>query len=332
MAISKTTKRIAISDLYHDGNPRTTNGLKLDKMISSFELHGYQSDSAIMVEEKSDGRFLVLRGNRRTLAAFHLCEKKPASFANVFPDGKIPAIVCKALTNDERIKLRIDHSDVMDREPLDEEGLYNAICQLCRIPLGQVEIAKHLNLMKKDSKTGQMVPNRSIVQRKIELAKLPQTVQDEYRILMQSGEGKGRDATPVRWSMIPALHKAFQVGYPEYPDGTMAFKELWEKCTTPMEKQDESTTPPSACSAKKARDLSQVSQSSIGRDILLSVTGQGKKSFADLDLAILNGETAIATLAAIKVYLGDDDYNALLSDSLAQESETETETETETVS
>ena len=308
MSISKTSKRIDIGSLIHEGNPRTQPTMKLDKLMASYTTHGYQADSAIMVEETEPGQFLVLRGNRRSLAAIELGKTDKEAFDRIFPDGKMPAIVCKGITDQERILLRVDHSADMDREPLDDEGLFNAVCQLCRADLTQEEIAGHLSLWSIDKKTQEKKPNRSLVQRRVELAKLPQKVQDEFRILMR----KGTSETPVRWSMVSGLYKKYKANHIEYPDGNMEFNELWDKCTTPKDEQKETQTTKGSLSAKKAEDFSMLSQSNGAKQLLLSVTGQGKSTFADLDVEILRGEQAIALLGRIKEHLGEADYQALL--------------------
>ena len=313
--VAKNSKRIELSDLIFDGNPRTGVSLKLDQMISSFLVHGYQPDSAIMVEEREDGRIVVLRGNRRALAALELSNRDTEGFNRVFSDGKIPAIIVKGLSDQERILYRIDHSSELNREPLDDEGFFNAVCQLLRAGLNQKAIAKHLNLFTKNKKTGDLEPNRSLVQWRAGLAKLPSKCIEEYRILMR----KGPEATSVRWSMVAGLFKLYNKSSVEYPDGTVAFNELWEKCLTPKEEQTGSLT--QSLTPKKAKDFSQYAQSVGTGNILLQVTGQTPLTFEDIDLAILAGEQAIATLNSIHDYLGKEDYNNLISESLKGESE-----------
>jgi hypothetical protein len=95
----------------------------------------------------------------------------------------------------------------------------------------------------------------------------------------------------------------------------MEFNELWEKCTTPKDEQKETQATKGSLTAKKAEDFSMLSQSNGAKQLLLSVTGQGKSTFADLDVEILKGEQAISALDRIKAYLGDDDFNELLAKS-----------------
>jgi hypothetical protein len=208
--------------------------------------------------------------------------------------------------------LRIDHSDEMDREPLDDEGLFNAVSQLAKAGLTQEKIATHLNLWKTEKKSGKRVPNRSLVQRRVELAKLPQRIQDEYRQLMQ----KGLDATPVRWSMIPALYKEFSKTFDTAPDGTIEFWEKWDKCCTPSEDKAEKGKSPGgrALSPKKATEKAQLAQSKSIRDLMLCVVGLGEKTFDEIDKAVVLAETAQITLGKIQAYLGDDDYQNFLTE------------------
>lgn len=311
MAIGKSIKRLDISSLRMDGNPRTSRGMKLEKLQASFETHGYQADSAIMVEEVAENDYLVLRGNRRTAAAQDLQKNNSEVFDRVFSDGKIPAIVCKGLTDQERILLRIDHSDELDREPLDDEGLFNAVLQLCKIGLKQEQIAKHLNLWKIDKATKKRVPNRSLVQRRVELAKLPQKVQDEFRVLFRDGQ----NATPVRVSQIPALYKEYNSHYLENPDGTIKFWDLWDDCCTPKEdKEGKPAKAGQALSPKKATEFAQMSQSKTVRNCLLAVTGQGQVTLEEVDRTAILAETAQVTLEKIKNHLGDKDYNDFLTE------------------
>ena len=126
---------------------------------------------------------------------------------------------------------------------------------------------------------------------------------------------KGKDATAVRWLMISGLHKLFSKTSIEFPDGTMEFNELWEKCITPKADLPEGSIA-QKLTPTKAKDFSQYAQSKGVRDILLQVTGQTPLTFEAVDLAVLAGEQATATLTSIQDYLGNDDYNALLAESL----------------
>jgi len=321
--VSKTVKRIDINKLIFDGNPRTDVSMKIDKMIASYQTRGFEQNSTVMVEERDNGEYLVIQGNRRSISALTLQEQDREAFDRIFPDGKIPAFIAKGLSDQDRILLRIDHSTELDREPLDDEGLFNAVCQLLRAGLNQKGIASHLHLFTKNKKTGELEPNRSKVQRRAELAKLPNFVQDEYRLLMQ----KGNEATAVRWGMIPKLYKLYMNTYVEYPDGTVEFRELWEGCKTPKEETEGTSTVSVKLTPKKAVDFSQLAQSVGVRDILLSVTGQSQKTFDNIDLSVLKGEQATATLSAIHDYLGNDDYNNLIAESIKAETTEDVETE-----
>lgn len=309
MNINKTTKRIELDTLVFDDNPRTDATLHLEAMQASYAQHGYQSDSAIMVEDQENGKYLVLRGNRRTLAALDLQTKDAIAYERAFPDGKIPAIICKGLSDNERILLRIDHADDMDRVPLDDEGMFNAIAQLSRSGLGQDAVAEHLNLWLTDKATGVKKPNRSYAQQRINLAKLPAKVQNEFRILMR----KGKDATPVRWGQVATLYKEYHANCVAYPDGTIKFQELWEKATKPVEKGSNAIAGTSL-TAKKAKDMALHCQSKAARALCFALTGQGDVTVESIDLTILEAESAQVTLAQIKESMGETDYSALVAE------------------
>lgn len=310
MNVSKTVKRIAIDSLTFADNPRTPATMHLEAMVASYKLHGYQNDKPIMVEEVANGQYLVLRGNRRALAAIELGKTDMDAFNRVFSDSKIPAIMAKDLADNERILLRIDHSSELDRIPLDDEGLFLAVRQLTLTGLSQEACAEHLGLYlpAKEGKRGK--PNRSVIQQRVNLAKLPKAVQSEYLILMR----KGRDATPVRWGKVQSLYTAYKTECIEYPGGGPEFRKVWEKVCNPV--KTAGVTTGGTLTASGAVDKANLVQARTSKALILAITGQGKTTLADCDVKILEGEVAIVTLQNIKQYLGDNDYNSLIADSI----------------
>jgi RNAse (barnase) inhibitor barstar len=161
------------------------------------------------------------------------------------------------------------------------------------------------------------------------LAKLPEYMQEEFRKLTIS-----KDDTLVRWADVNKLYTQMSEEYAEHPDKDgPELLALWDTLMTPKEVQ-EASNKPRELSVKRALDLAQsVNSSSLSRALLIA-TRQQDGNFGDIDRAIVEGETAISLLSAIKEYLGTEDYNQFIEEVLAKrdaEKVAETEEEEELV-
>lgn len=320
------TRLIGVDRLTFADNVRTPECMQLPGMVESLRRHGFKYNHPLIVSEKRDGdglRYLVLVGNRRGLGLHWLRENDLPAYQEALPGGRVPAIVHKNLTKEEEIELRIDHSPDEDRVPLDEWSTFCAIKQLVQAQMDtQERIAIKLGLFKtKGKEKGQ--PNRQYVQPRVNLARLPGFVQEEYRKLSID-----KDDTPVRWPHVAKLYKAYNAEYIQHPHGDgPRFQEVWKEVMTPSQSKDSKTDgkvgDPKELTPADAVKRSQGAQSEGLKQALLVVTRQSGDNLADIDNTILAGETALRTLGMIRAYLGNEDYGKLLTSARAHQKERE---------
>ncbi len=320
---SNCTKMISVDSLAFSDNVRTPECEQIPAMVESLRRSGFKVNHPLVVSEKTDGTYLVLNGNRRGLGLLWLRDNEKEVYGAVLSAaGKIPAIVHKGLTVEEEILLRIDHSPDEDRVPLDEWSLFMAIRQLVKGGMDtQEQIAEKLGLvMTKGKNKGK--PNRSYVQPRVELARLPEFVQTEYRKLSID-----KDTTPVRWPKVHPLYKAYNA---EYTKGHLAgdgpeFTALWASIMTPPEAKDDtddsSENAPRELTPAEAVKRSQ-SASSIGlKTALLAVTRQSDADLSAIDARLVKAESALAILGDVEAYLGEKDYAELIDNATRQGNE-----------
>ena len=309
------TKLVSVDDLVMENNVRTVECMHVPQMVASLRVHGYLPNHPILISERLDGTLLVLAGNRRTSGILWLKENDPEAYRVAVVNGKIPAVVHKGLSPEEEIDLRIDHSKSMDRVPLDPWSLFLAIEQLDSSGrYTQDQIAVKLGLLKESGKKAGE-PRREFVQVRVNLARLPQFVQDEFRKLTLD-----KDTTPIRWSMISSLYKTYNEEYLVHNDGKgPLFTTAWTKCMTPESVSDTaSEDEPKELTPAEAVKRSQAANSNGLKQAFLVVTRQAAGNLADIDATITEGESAVVILQAIREYLGETDYALLLTDSQKQ--------------
>ncbi len=307
---TNVARMIPVDSLVFADNVRSPECTAIPQMVESYRRNGYKVNHPLVVSEKTDGTYLVLCGNRRGMALHWLRDNDNGAYRAACPaDCKIPAIVHKGLTQEEETLLRIDHSTDEDRVPLDEWSIYLAIKQLALVGIDtQERIADKLGLYyTKGKNKGQ--PNRSYVQPRLNLVRLPSFVEEtmrEYTI--------DKDRTPLRWSHIAGLYKAYNAEFVDYPESDgPEFKEAWEKAITPLEsKEKKGNDGKKELTPADAIKRAQVASSCGLARALLVVTGQSDDNISDIDREIVEGETAIVTLASIKDYLGEEDYTQLV--------------------
>lgn len=258
------TEFVDFDSLYRKDNVRTSQSLNLPKMVQSLKTRGFKPNHPLVVSEKSDGTFLVLCGNRRTEALEMIRENDSEIFQSILPDGQVPCIVHRNLTEEQEILIRLDHSDDEDREPLDEWGEFLSVLQLMRAGYtGQKDIAAVLG---KFNKNGE--PNRSYFQQRVNLARLPKKVQEEMKKYCLDGP----TATPLRWRHIPGL---FSVYNEEYDAGYAIntgpqFNQLWDEIFN----EEDSTKRPKALTRSAIIDKAKTTGSRMARKVLLYVAQQ----------------------------------------------------------
>jgi hypothetical protein len=323
-----TSQLVNVDALYFEGNPRTDACMRIPEMVAGLRLHGFRDDQPLVLSEKDrEGgkEYLVLCGNRRGTGLTFLRDNHPEDFAralSVHP-GKIPAIVHVGLTTQQETEIRIDHSADLDRVPLDPWSEYLAIQQLNAIGTYTEErIAEKLGLFT-TKPDGTRTPRRSYVQPRVDLARLPKFVSDEIEKLCK----EGKDATLVRWNHIVKLYGVYNKEYPGRTDGLgPLFQEAWQKIMQPVEPSADDTPKARELSPAEAIKRSQSASSNSLREALLIVTRQHDGNLAEIDAAILEGETAVIILKAIADHLGESAYNELVESAMYVIDETETAT------
>jgi hypothetical protein len=307
------TRMIDFDTLYLSDNVRTENCERIPDMVASLRRNGFKSNHPLVVSAKDNGRHLVLCGNRRTKGLQTLREQSAEDFKAALPTGKVACVVHKGLTEDEEILLRIDHSKDEDRVPLDEWSEFLAIKQLVRAYPGesQTEIAEKLGIISSKGKN-KGKPNRSYVQVRVNLVRLPDFVQSEYRKLSVDG----KDATPVRWADVGGLYKEYNLEYSAFPDGNgPKFQALWNDKLNPAPEPEvsaDSAKAPKVLTPENAVKRSQAASSGLVKRIILAATDQGDVDMVALDAQVASAEADSAALADIREYLGADDYADLV--------------------
>jgi len=313
---------IGVERMFFADNVRTPECQAIPDMVESLKRHGYRNERPLVVSEKqekgAESRFLVLVGNRRTLGLTWLKENEPEVFSRVLPNGKVPCVVHRGLTVEEEVDLRIDHSADLDRVPLDEWSIFLAIKQMVAAGFDtQERIAIKLGLFKITGKSkGQ--PRREYVQVRVNLARLPASVQDEFRKLTLD-----KDDTPIRWSNVSKLYKVYNEEFIDYPNGDgPEFSKLWKELTKPPEATDDSEISdkkePKELSPAEAVKRSQLASSNGLKQALLVVTRQSGQDLSAIDAHLVKAEAALETLDNIKAYLGDRDFAELVDASQKQ--------------
>lgn len=306
------TKLFDFDNLYRADNVRSDACKRIPDMVASIKLNGFKVNHPLVVSLKADGRGLVLCGNRRTEAVEHLRDNDPDAFKAALPGGKIPCVIYTGLTEEEEIVLRIDHGPQEDRVPLDEWSEFLAIKQLLRAFPGesQAKIAEKLGIMNKKGKNAGQ-PNRPYVQVRVNLARLPGFIQDEFQKLCTAG----KDASPVRWSDVKDLYTAFNAEFATYPEGDgPQLRTAWEKIMNPAPKPEatEDGKKPAALSPDGAKARAQAAASKLIKRVLLAVTNQGG-DLVEVDAKILQAETDSEILGMVREYLGPDEYGSLVN-------------------
>lgn len=307
---TNVARLIAVEDLFFEDNVRSPECQAIPQMVESYRRNRFKVNHPLVVSEKTveDGvKYLVLCGNRRGIALQWLRDNDADAYVLALPGGKVPAIVHKGLTEEEETLLRIDHSADEDRVPLDEWSLYLAIKQLAQVGIDtQERIAEKLGLFyAKGKKKGQ--PNRSYVQPRLNLARLPGKVEAAMRQYTLD-----KDNTPMRWDKLAGLWKVYNSEFVEHPNGDgPLFAAAWQEVITPVTREERDTRA-KALTPADAVKRAQIASSQNLAKVLLVATGQGDCNITDLDKAMVEGETAVLTLKLIADYLGDEDYVALI--------------------
>lgn len=315
LAQSGTIQTVLFAALYRQDNVRTAATERVPEMVASYRQQGFVKSHPLMLSAKSDGRYLVIRGNRRCLGLEYLAQNDPAAFAAILPTGEVPAIVYFGLTEAEEILLRADHAKAEDRVPLDDEGEFLTVCQLVRA--GYASEAAIADKMGKFHEKGKNIgsPNRSWIQPRVALAKMPGFVQAEFRKLWRDGTG----VTAVRVNMILPLVKVFREEFQYYPDGNgPQFTAEWAKA---VGKVHVKRKPLPVITPSAALDKAETVGSRNLREALKIIGGKPANrpdgqpfTLADVDAACFAAEAAQTTLVEIADLIGEAEFASLVKD------------------
>lgn len=313
---------VDFGSLAWNNNVRTASTLALPQMIRSMLSRGYDPAYPISVSIQEDGSYLVLRGNRRTLALGAIRDEDQAAFDRILVNGQLPAIVYEKLTEAEEILLRNDHSAFHGQVGLDEWGEFLQLRQLMRAGYSsQAGLAAKLGKFK-TGEDGSLNPNRSWIQQRCNLARLPQFVIDEYEMLMRRKEPQfvdthpGAAETPVRWGKVASLYKAHfadrEKGIIDSIEGGPELQATWAEV---MRKKEPVAPPPAALDAAALQKLSKdVVTDDILVETLLKASGkETAHSWQDLNAQLLKLRKDSATLTEIRVHQGSGKFKSLVA-------------------
>lgn len=307
-----TTNLVAVDSLIFEGNVRTAACMNLAKMVASVKLHGFQVEHPLVVSKRGDDSYLVLQGNRRGRSLIFLRDNEPEVYAIALPSGKVPAVIHEALTPEQEVMVRIDHSSDLDREPLDQWSEFQAIQQLVQVGHDSQEaIATKLGINHTKGKN-KGTPNRSYIQPRVNLSRLPGFIQEEFEKYCEKP-----DTTAVRWSAIAALYKAYNKEMVEFPNGDgPLLKEAWAKALEPKVKEPVNEVTGHNLTPSDARKKVAVCSSLLLKTALLAATGQGTTDLVSIDYKIRILEDLETEVGVLKAHLGGV-YDETLAEAIA---------------
>lgn len=311
-------KSVLFALLYLADNVRRPGCERVPEMVASLKMNGFKPNHPLVVSQKGSGddvRYLVLVGNRRSLGLQFLQANDVAEFERILPNGKIPCVVHTGLTEAQEIDIRNDHSPDEDRVPLDEYSKFLAIKQLMRVfPTdSETKIAEKMGIRVTKAGKNFGTPNRSYVQPRCNLARLPGFVQEEYRKLCELGT----ESTPFRVTDIKGLSTVANSEYVAFPNGDgPAFTEAWGKIMNKPAKVETATdavNAPKELTAKEAISRGQGCSSLLVKQLLLAATNQGERNLVELDVQISTIVADSTILSDIRDFLSVEDYNQLVT-------------------
>lgn len=254
------TKNIPIDLCYVKDNPREDH--KIGPIVESMKRHGYMLNQPVTAVEDSDGKFLIVRGNRRLLAVEEIRKNDPETFAVLFSKGTIPAVVYKKTSAQEIALLRIDFDNTAEREPLNAWEQFLAVRVLVKAGYHTEEgIAAKMGMYVDDQ------PARSWAQNRVRLAKLPVEAQNLFRTVFL----KTKENT-LRIGDISHLAKVYRAGNQEN------FEEsLKERANREVKPKSDGIKVKFALTPNEIRDRMNSFDSEIMRRILASLIGDAEE-------------------------------------------------------
>jgi hypothetical protein len=187
----------------------------------------------------------------------------------------------------------MDHTVDGDRLPLDEWSQVIAIAELIAADHGtESEIAAHLGLFIEGS-NGERAPNRSLVQPRIQLVKMPLYIRNAMEKRCRLGDGN------IRWSHIAKLAKVWKAEFPTYPlgDGPL-LKAEFDRLTAPKDADVKAAIQP--VTQARAATLISAAQSQTGKELVAAtIKNDGNQAFLAIDSKLRQLEAAAHALDAL---------------------------------
>lgn len=183
-----------------------TSGLWLD-----MDANGFRDDKPLVVSKVGD-RYRVIQGHRRFKTASGIREKNPDKLK------KLPCLVYTGLTEQDELRMLVDQ---FHTQTLNDFETYLAVKRLLTTGLSEEQIGQQIG------------KSRGFVQRRKQIARLPQKVEDLYRA---NAEG-GKDAPRFKFTdgdlqkMDQAANADRDAGRRPEDDGSL-FGERWESLVT----------------------------------------------------------------------------------------------------
>ncbi len=296
-----TLQNIPVSECEIDPrNPRTPERFlqNVNRLIGLLIRNGVIPNHPIVVLRIGPNRYLVIIGNTRTKALQVIAKDKPDDFARICPDGTIGAFVYENLSDEDRVILATDHGADENRQGLNDEEMFYAVKNLYAVGLSQAAIAQRLGqLVKSGRKAGE--PNRSFIQPRANLCRLPKFVQDEFVKLWRGDESRN---AYLAVSDIAKLYLAYNLDNPDgsriHPEGGENYKAAWSKAT----QADTTPTPPGSVTMNKedltvaeAQRKSNGYDSNVLKFVILALTGQSGRT----DLTLSTVDKLLVSLEAL---------------------------------
>lgn len=305
---------VDIAQCFMGGNVRPEEDYDTPLMVQSIERQGFLPNHPIVVSKQSDGRLLVLCGNRRFTAVQWLQENKPDAFSAIFPKGTIPAVVHSGLTPAQEALLRVDHGKSLDRKGLPPWGEFLAVEALAFNGYdSEAAIAAKLEKFTRDRKTQALKPARNWASNYVRAAVMGRAFKPLRQALEQLLRHRSGN---LRISDIAGLWKAYNAEFRQFPncDGPEFTKAWADACSPPTAKRATTTRP---LTPKGAETLAGKVSSANLRNAIMAATEIDETRLIAVDASMVEIETAAATLAAIANYLGETEFATLVADAQA---------------
>lgn len=307
---------IPIAECYHEINQREQAQLDANaaRLADSMRRRGFDPSKPIVVSAKSKGRFLILQGHSRHLAA------------GIVGIDNVPAVVYTGLTPaQERI---IVADDTKDAESLGKSD-WAQFLEIAEIVAAgytsETALAIHFGWTHKN-KNGQPEPARNKMQLRVNGAKMAKRI-PKFRAALQNGLSDVVDTSKpcVKWADVQQLRKADNADTANgVTDGSgPAFAEAWAKVIAKYSPSGDKSTKASL-TPTAAKSKMETLSSRIMRDALMVATGQGETgvTLQTLDARAVAAESALELVSALETNFGEE-FAALCARLPQPETETE---------